>query len=96
MAKQPKRTLASYSVKPSPTPPPTPARPVPEGGDDAKPVPEGGDDRKLTTLRFTTAQRRYLKQIALDENTTVQEWIVRAIDAQLASKGLGLLDSVKD
>jgi hypothetical protein len=84
MVTKSKPTLSSFNVKPAVVPPSSSAAP-----------PESGEDRKLTTLRFTQAQRRYLRRIALDEDTTLQDWIVAAIDARLASKGLGKLESVK-
>jgi hypothetical protein len=82
---KPKPTLSSFSVKP------VAVAAAPE----LAAAPESGEDRKLTTLRFTQAQRRYLRRIAFDEETTLQDWIVAAIDARLASKGLGTLESVK-
>jgi hypothetical protein len=53
------------------------------------------EDRKLLTLRLTYAQRRHLQRIAFDAETSVQEWIVAAIEERLRSKGMPTLDSVK-
>lgn len=86
MPAKPKPTLSSLSVRPSVVT--TPPKVTPPGS-------ESAEDRKLTTLRFTYAQRRYLKKVAFDDETTVQEWIVAAIDARLASRGLDTLESLK-
>lgn len=58
-------SLNSFKVKPAPiaadrVTPPSPAAPE-------------GDDRKLTTSRFTHAQRRYLRRFAFDEEVTLQD-----------------------
>jgi hypothetical protein len=79
MASKPKPNLASYNVKVQ-TPPPAPAP--------SKSAPQGGDDRKLITLRVTHDQRRYLQRVAFDQERTVQDLIVAALDDYLASKGL--------
>jgi hypothetical protein len=83
MASKPKPNLASYNVKVQ-TPIQAPA----------KAAPQGNDDRKLITLRVTHVQRRYLQKVAFDEERTVQDLIIAALDDYLTGKGLEPLSRI--